>query len=488
MLRYAESHGAWNFSHRKLFALGKRLFLARKTLLQSAPAAARKLHRVSLKRANIFVSGETVIKDDLLTQENVVWTRTARRANAAVVGNALAQGKPFRSSLYLQSEKFFRRTSHLNIITRQKLFRIMHLSRLVGPEMTLAFRNVFFNASSTQSQDKSNVRQVAVASGFDPKKLGPFFSYLRSVPDFDQFVACLQLHQVSGGYATSTSEQHLTSTRKLYNQLRPTDWSQVVSQVSRAIERVFYRPRIPADAIPFSVLNEAIPLLLYSKVTSSVLMCEILVIAIVFMLRINEVLSLQRDQINFTDEFVFVSIIQGKSTRRERIRLHIRVNRTLRPFGLSLEHVLQSLLRRHSPNIFVFHSRMSKSAPISSHWLTDTWRMFANRLKMAYPVLEPLYLPPHCWRVSGINAIRALGLDSELSLHLSRHVWESTQKQYERLDTQLKIKQWGKNDLAWLDPALARKISKNLKSKGETTTKSYRTDWRKSSDKRYLNT
>ena len=223
MLRYAESHGAWNFSHRKLFALGKRLFLARETLLKSAPAAARKLHRVSLKRANIFVSGETVIKDDLLTQEKVVWTRTARRSNANVVGNAMAQGKPFRSSLYLQSEKFFRRTSHLNIITRQKLFRIMHLSRLVGPEMTLAFRNVFFNASSTQSQDKSNVRQVAVASGFDPKKLGPFFSYLRSVPDFDQFVACLQLHQVSGGYATSTSEQHLTSTRKLYNQLRPTN-------------------------------------------------------------------------------------------------------------------------------------------------------------------------------------------------------------------------------------------------------------------------
>ena len=482
--RYSEAHGAWNFTHRRLFALGKKLFLARQKMLKTAPATVKKLHRVASKRANIFVNVETVVKDDLLTKERILWARTAVRSNTAVVGCALGQGKPFSSSLYIQAEKFFRRIGQLNAITRQKLYRIMHLSRLVGPEMTLAFRNVFTNAFSTQGQDKSNIRQVAIAAGFDPKKLGPFFSYLRSLPEFDQFVACLQLHQVSGGYATTTSEQHLTSVRKLYTRLRPTDWSLVVSQVSRAIERVFYRTRIPADAIPFGVLNEVIPLLLYSGVSSSVIMCEILIVAIVFMLRINEVISLQRDQIHFTAEFVFITILQGKSTRKERLSLHIRVKRSLRPFGLSLEHVLQSLLDRHSANIFVFHSRMKKTAPISNYWLTDTWRMFANRLQIAYEVLENLYLPPHCWRVSGINALRALGLDTSLALQLSRHVWDSTQKQYERLDTQLKMQQWGDNDLAFLDPVLARQITKNSKSK-TSVRKTYRNDWNKSSGKRY---
>ena len=484
MQRFIDSHATWKFSHKKLFALADFLVLGIDKMLLSASKEIRQLHRIKRKHTNIFSTSEKSIADDRMTRMALLWSDNYCHSNSGLVGNSFSESNTFSVSLYNQSSRFFLQFAQLNVVVRQKLFRILHASSLIRDEVLIAFRDCFTHATSTLRQHTSNLRAAASAVGLPRKPLGQFTDFVRSLENVDRFGAKLKLHQACGGFATSTANQHVTAVGHLRDKVRPRDWKKISRDISRAVERVFFRARIAADAMDIKLLSRVLPLLLSSRNDLFLIMSEILIVATVFMLRTSEVVDLQQEQVKFTEDFIFLSIFQGKHTRKERLILHIRVPRRITPFNLPLERIVKNILKRHKCSSFFFHSERKKDRHITSSWLQMNWKIFQNRLKMVFPIMENLYLPCYTWRVTGINALRALGLDQTFSLNLSRQKWITTQDKYIRLGTQMhtQLEQWGQHDLTFVDSILGKQVPSEV----DTPKKKYKVDWNAPRDRKFL--
>ena len=484
MQQFIDTHATWKFTHKKLFALADFLAVGVDKMLSSASLEIRQLHRIKKKHTNIFSTSEKAICDDRMTRVSLLWTDNFSHSNSGLVGDPFSESNTFSVSLYNQSSRFFTQFAQFNVVVRQKLFRILHASGLIRDEVLIAFRDTFTHAASTLRQHTSNLRAAASAVGLPRRPLGQFTDFVRAIENMDRFGAKLKLHQACGGFATSTSSQHVTAVGHLRDKVRPRDWKKISRDISRAIERVFFRARIAADAMDIKLLSRVLPLLLASRNDLFLVMSEILIIATVFMLRTSEVVDLQQEQVKFTEDFIFLSIFQGKHTRKERLILHIRVPRCLTPFNIPLEIILQNVLKRHPKSCFLFHSLRRTDKHITSSWLQVNWKILQNRLKMVFPVMENLYLPCYTWRVTGINALRALGLDRTFSLNLSRQKWTTTQDKYIRLGTQMhtQLEQWGQHDLTFVDSILGKQIPSEV----QKSKKKYKVDWNVQRDRKFL--
>ena len=465
--KFVATHAAWKYTLSRLFCFIDKLHEHHISKIKRGGKEVKKLQNIEKKQMNIFILPETATLMDPMNDIPVVWSKKSRVEDRRLCGRPFEKGRLFESktfdiALFEMWKRQLRKLSELPHTTRQKLFRIAALSHLTSAESAMAFGKMFSTKKTSQQQERSNIRCSAEICGFPKKPLTDFKVFLSHVENFDMFACAHYTKMLWLGYSPGTAEAHVTSVRKLHNLICASKWETHWKTTKTAGEKVFHNSAVKADAIPTKIAKSVIDANLRSMRPTLVALARIMIIAVTFMLRFSEVVNLRWSQIKRTPEFIFISIFQGKSTVKDRMKLHIRIPAKVKPYGQSIQQVLDDCKREHPTSLFVFHSKIECDWPISESWMTTNWNMLTANIKEAFPGFEKFVWTTHCWRATGINNLRQLDVDHEVCLSLARHVRSDTNRGYVRMNAQMTI-EWEKlteNDYSFLLPKSAAKERK----------------------------